>query len=209
MVRVTVTSAAGRKSDNFGENQTPREIFEAFGVDYSVATNCIDGVKMSIGDMDKTLRELGVRESCRLSSVVKIDNAAHVDITGGVAVVVSDFDLEDWERVEKYAPEALKIVEEESGDTLFKVMTGHNGGSMNKYGVEFGSYTNEGKATVTVLFDESVDDKKQAIKDTIGSALLDLNEIEKELPEILKDIDEKTLARMGAEVSPVERSVEE
>ena len=36
-----------------------------------------------------------------------------VDITGACAVLVSDVTLEDWKRVEKYAPEALKIVDEE------------------------------------------------------------------------------------------------
>ena len=191
MIHVYVTSAAGRKSENFAEHQTPREIFEYFDIDYSVATNSIDGVKLGIGDMDKSLKELGVGDTCRMSSIVKIDNAAHVEISGASAVVESDIDLEDWKRIEKYAPEALKIVEEESGDTLFKVMTGPMGGSINKYGVVFGSYANTGKATVTVILDDNVEDKVQAVKDTIGSALLDLNEIEKEIPEILKEINDK------------------
>jgi len=191
MVKVTVTSAAGRKTEMFGENQTPREIFESFGIDYSVATNCIDGVKMSIGDMDKTLRELGVGDECRMSSVVKIDNAAKVTLSGAAAVVVSDINLEDWKRVEKYAPEALKIVEDETGDVVFKVMTGDHGGSINKYGVVFGSHTNSGKATVTVLLDEEVEDKVAALKDTIGSALLDLNDIERDIPEVLVEIQKR------------------
>lgn len=191
MVKVFVTSSAGRKSENFAEHQTPREIFEYFDVDYSVATNSIDGVKLGIGDLDKSLKELGVGETCRISSIVKIDNAAHVDVSGASAVVVSDVNLDDWKRVEKYAPEALKIVEEETGDTLFRVMTGPMGGSMNENGVVFGTYTNSGKATVTILLDEEVEDKIQALKDTIGSALLDLNEIEKDIPTILTDIAEK------------------
>ena len=191
MIKVYVTTTAGRKSDLFDEGTTIREIFQAFDVDYSVATNCIDGTKIDPAGMNRTLREWGVDKECRLSSIVKIDNAAHVDITGASAVLVSDVTLEDWQRVEKYAPEMLKITDEE-GEATFKVMTCGGAGSVNEYGVCFGSYVNDGgKATVTVLLDEEVEDKLQAIKDTMGSALLELNSIEKAIPDVLKDIAHK------------------
>ena len=191
MVKIYLTTTAGRKSDLFDEGTKLREVFEQFDVDYSSATNCIDGTKIDPAGMNKTLREWGVDRECRLSSIVKIDNAAKVEISGASAVVVSDVALEDWKRVEKYAPEALKIVDEE-GDAVFKVKTGTQGGSINEYGVCFGSYTNEGgKATVTVLLDEDVEDKAGAVKEIMGAALLDLTDIEKEIPAILKDIAEK------------------
>ena len=191
MVKINLVTTAGRKSDMFAEHQTPREVFEYFDVDYSVATNTIDGVKLGIGDMDKSLKELGVGAECRISSIVKTDNAAHIDLTGAAAVLVSDVKLEDWKRVEKYAPEALKIVDED-GDVVFKVMTCCCTGSVNENGVCFGSYTNEGGlATVTVLLDDEVEDRLQAIKDVAGQALLDLNEIEKDIPTLLKDISDK------------------
>ena len=191
MIKVNLISTAGRKSDMFAEHQTPREVFDYFGIDYSVATNTIDGVKLGIGDMDKSLKELGVGGECRISSIVKTDNAAHIDLTGAAAVLVSDVKLEDWQRVEKYAPEALKIVDEE-GEVVFKVMTCCCTGSVDKNGVCFGTYTNEGGlATVTVLMDDDVEDRLQAIKDVAGQALLDLNEIEKDIPTLLKDINDK------------------
>jgi len=191
MVKVNVLTTAGRKSDLFDEGTTVKEVFNHFDVDYSVATNTIDGVRLDPAGLNKTLREWGVKDECRLSSIVKIDNAAHVDISGASAVLVSDVTLEDWERVEKYAPEMLKIVDEE-GEPLFCVKTATGGGSITKYGVSFGTYTNEGgKATVTVLLDDEIEDKLQAVKDIMGSALLDLNEIEKELPNVLNDIAEK------------------
>ena len=191
MVKVFMTTTAGRKSDLFDEGTKIRDIFAAFDVDYSTATNCIDGCKIDPAGMNKTLREWGVDKECRLSSIVKIDNAAHVDISGASAVLVSDVKLDDWLRVEKYAPEALKIVDEE-GNAVFKVKVGEGGGSVNEYGVCFGSYTNEGGlATVTTLLDDDIEDKVAAVKDIMGSALLDLNEIEDELPDVLKDIAEK------------------
>ena len=191
MVKVNLLTTGGRKSDMFAEHQTPREILEYFGVDYASATNTIDGVRLGIGDMDKSLRDLGVGAECRISSIVKIDNAAKVQISGASAVLVSDVALADWEKVEKYAPELLKIVDED-GDVLFKVMTGRGTGSVNEYGVCFGEHTNDGgKATVTFLFDAEVADKVQAVKDIAGNALLDLNEIEATIPDIMGEIAEK------------------
>ena len=187
MVNVTLTTTGGRKTEVFAEHQTPREILEYFGVDYANATNAIDGMRLSIADMNKSLRELGVGDQCRLSSIVKIDNAAHVDISGASAVLVSDIDLEDWKRVEKYQPEALKIVDED-GNTLFRVMTGTVGGSADNKGVCFGTYTNSGKATVTTILEEKATDKVAAVAEVMGNGLLDLNEIEATIPGILEDI---------------------
>ena len=189
MVKVNLLTTAGRKTDMFPESKTPREVLEYFDVDYSAATNTIDGVRLGIGDMDKSLKDLGVGDECRISSIVKMDNAAHVDISGASAVLVSDVTLDDLKRVEKYAPEALKIVDDDSNETLFKVQTVSGGGSVNKYGVCFGSYTNEGgKATVTVLLNSDLVDKIAAVRDTMGTALLDLNKIEAIIPEVLADI---------------------
>ena len=39
--------------------------------------------------------------------------------------------------------------------------------------------------------DDEVEDRLQAIKDVAGQALLDLNDIEKDIPTILKDIADK------------------
>ena len=187
MVNVTLTTTGGRKSEVFAEHQTPREILEYFGVDYANATNAIDGIRLSIADMNKSLRELGVGEQCRLSSIVKIDNAAHVDISGASAVLVSDVNLDDWKKVEKYQPEALKIVDED-GNTLFRVMTGGEGGSADNKGVCFGAYTNSGKVTETTLLEKEATDKVAAVAEVMGNGLLDLNEIEAGIPDVLRDI---------------------
>jgi hypothetical protein len=179
----------------FDETQTLREIFKAFDVDYSVATNTIEGTKIDPAGMNKTLAEWDVGDECRLSSIVKIDNAASVEINGAAVVVTSGVKLEDWKRIEKYAPELLKIVDAETDDVLFKVKTSCNGGgTINKNGVCFGpeAYANsEGYATITILLDPEVEDKKAAVKEMFGSALIDLNSIEKEAPDVLKDIAEK------------------
>ena len=120
-----------------------------------------------------------------------MENEAKVYMMGAAAVVVSGVKLEDWKLVEKYAPEALRIVDE-SGETVFRVMTQKGTGSMNRYGVVGGSYlSEEGNATVTILVDDEVENPKEAVMDVIGSALLDLADIEKDLPLIIKEIREK------------------
>lgn len=120
-----------------------------------------------------------------------MENTAKIYIMGAAAVIVSGVKLEDWKLVEKHAPEALKIVDE-SGEPVFKVMTAGGSGSMNKYGVVWSSYVSEeGNATVTILLDDEVENKKEAVMDVVGSALLDVIEMEKKIPGIVEEIHEK------------------
>ena len=139
MIKVTVITTAGKRSDIFDENKTPKEVLDHFDIDYSAATNSLDGVKLDVAGMNKALRDLGVTKECRLSSIVKLDNAAKVVVTGAAAVLTSEVKLEDWKRVEEFAPDGLRIEDEDSGDILFKVATSDGPGSVNEYGVLFGS----------------------------------------------------------------------
>lgn len=120
-----------------------------------------------------------------------MENEAKVYMMGAAAVVVSGVKLEDWKLVEKYAPEALRIMDK-NGEPVFRVMTKKGTGSMNRYGVVWGSYlSEEGNATVTMLIDDEVENPKEAVMDEIGSALLDLAGIEKTLPGVIEEIREK------------------
>ena len=184
MIKVTVITTAGKRSDIFDENKTPKEVLDHFDIDYSAATNSLDGVKLDVAGMNKALRDLGVTKECRLSSIVKLDNAAKVVVTGAAAVLTSEVKLEDWKRVEEFAPDGLRIEDEDSGDILFKVATSDGPGSVNEYGVLFGS-------TVTVLLDPEEEDKMALVRKNIGPALLDLNLIEAEIPSLLEEIAKK------------------
>ena len=123
-----------------------------------------------------------------------MENTAKIVILGAAAVLVSGVKLEDWEQVQKYAPEALKRMDED-GEPRFRIMACHGAGSVNRYGICWGTYvSDEGNATVTVLIDEDVDDKKAAVMDIMGSALMDLMDIEKEIPSVIAEIREKQAA---------------
>ncbi len=120
-----------------------------------------------------------------------MENTAKIYIMGAAVVIVSGVKLADWKLVEKHAPEALIIVDE-SGEPIFKAMTAGGSGSMNKYGVVWSSYlSEEGNATVTILLDDEVENKKEAVMDVVGSALLDVIEMEKKIPGIVEEIHEK------------------
>lgn len=117
-----------------------------------------------------------------------MEKEAKIYILGAAAVLVSGVKLKDWELVEKYASDHLKITDE-CGEISFFIQTASGGGSVTKEGVSWGSYTSaEGNATVTVLLDEDVENKKEAVMDIMGRALLRLLDIEKTLPEILEQI---------------------
>lgn len=191
MIKCTVITAGGRKSDIFEETKTPKEILDYFDVDYSAATNSLDGARLDSAGMNKSLRDLGITKDCRLSSIVKIDNAARINVSGCAAVVVSDVKLDDWKRIAKMDPDSLALIDEETEEVMFRVCTGEGPGSMNENGVMFGTAVDgEGKATVTILLDPQAEDKLEMIRDSVGRALLDLNALEAEVPTILEQINE-------------------
>lgn len=117
-----------------------------------------------------------------------MEKEAKIYILGATAVLISAAKLEDWKRVEKYAPDIMKI-KDDCGEISFFIQTGEGGGSVTEEGISWGSYTSrEGYATVTVLLDKDVENKKEAVTEVMGKALINLMSIEKALPQILDDI---------------------
>ena len=75
-IQVTCGSVTNRKKEVVASNTTLRKTFEMVSIDYAGATIQVDGVNITIGDMDKTYEELGVTgDKCMLIAVVKADNA--------------------------------------------------------------------------------------------------------------------------------------
>lgn len=75
MIRVTVGSTLSRQTVMVNEETTVRSILEENHIDYSRGMTTLDGSQLGIGDMDKTLPQLGITERCVLMNVVKADNA--------------------------------------------------------------------------------------------------------------------------------------
>lgn len=150
-----------------------------------------DALAAAETELDEMLEDEFSRQSINHEEEKSMANNPKIVILGAAAVLVSSVKLEDWKLVEKYMPEEMKIVNDEY-DTLFQVTVGPGPGSVTKEGVNWGTYVSEeGNATVTVLIDDEVEDKKAAVMEIMGSALIDLMDMEKELPDVIVKIREK------------------
>ena len=75
MIQVTVGTTTSRTKVVVEETKTPKDVLQEAEVDYSVATVHLDGAVLSTPEMNTSLDELGVDDSCMLIAVVKQENA--------------------------------------------------------------------------------------------------------------------------------------
>lgn len=189
VVNVTLITNGGRKNDQVLDSTTVRQIYEKFNVNYDACTNTIDSVPLQIGQLDKSLRELGCGESVRMSSIVKADNAAEICIAGTAAVLKSKFKLADWITALKFDPD-LGLYDE-NDEPIFKVFVDEGPGSLNNNGVVFSAVPNdEGYAVATIILDPTAENKRELVKDKQGLALLRLREVESNLEDVIKEANE-------------------
>lgn len=190
MVKITLITNAGRKTVIASEAKTLREIYEENDVNYDSCTNTIDSVPLRVGDLNKTLRELGVGETCRMSSIVKMDNAAKIILTGDACIIKSGVKLEDWKKVLKFEPDFGLY--NDDNEPIFLVAIDENMGSLNNNGAVFSTRADhEGYAVITTVIDPAVEDKIQAVTDKLGTALLRLNELESKVPDKIEAANNK------------------
>ena len=198
MIKVTIGNNVRRNSVTIDENTTLRTALENAGIDYSVGMTSLDGSTLNAGDLDKTFAQFGITEKCYLLNVVKADNAASIKIVGGVAVVESAAKLDTIKKLQKYRPRSLSLFEEIDGvkEEVFAVCAAPKGtGSINKYGASFGTSTTEdGKATVTLLIPDGVENAKKWVKETVGAAILNLNKVEAQFAGANEEIDAELAA---------------
>lgn len=186
VVNLTLITNGGRKVDQVSDSTTIRQIYEKFNVNYDACTNTVDSVPLQIGQLDKSLRELGCGEKVRMSSIVKADNAAEVIIVGSAAVLKSKYKLEDWKVALKFDPD-LGLYDE-SDDPIFKVFVEEGPGSVCSNGIVFSEVPDEnGYAIATVIIDPTIENKKEIIKEKQGLALLRLREVEDALEEVIEE----------------------
>lgn len=75
LVKVKVGTNLNRTEVTVPSNKTVREILEENEINYATTTIFVDGVTVQLGDMDKTLEELGIKESCFIIAAQKTENA--------------------------------------------------------------------------------------------------------------------------------------
>ena len=75
IVEVKVGTNLNRVSKSYPSNKTVREILEDNEINYATTTIFVDGVTVQMGQMDSTLEELGIKESCYIIAAQKTENA--------------------------------------------------------------------------------------------------------------------------------------
>ena len=203
MINVTIGNTTSRKNVIIDENTTLRAALEQNGVDYAIGQTSLDGATLGAGELNKTFVEMGIdgtpgKDKCYLMVVVKADNAAAIKIAGGAVVVESAAKLADVKKLAKYRPNALKLTEgqgHEKHDVFAVTAAASGSGSINQYGVSFGTQTTEaGNATVTLVLPDNVTDPKKWAMDVIGAAILKLQKVEDQFAAASNEIDAEIAA---------------
>lgn len=190
MIRIKLNHTAGRFDIVAREDDTIISVLDANDVNYEVGAVFLNGKNLTSDDLDMTFEEAGVKETARLTVVVKTQNAAKVTIAGNSCVITSSMTLADLQLAEKLNPEAL-ILTNEKDDEIFRVShTEKNAsGYLNKFGATFGSRANaEGKATITLSLPEGVSNPAEYVEEEYGLALLMISTMEEGMPEVMEAI---------------------
>lgn len=75
MIQIRITTNTIRKTIATDENNTIRQVLDNNNINYEVTPVYLDGAPLSIGDHDKTFAELGIKEKCMLTAIIKTENA--------------------------------------------------------------------------------------------------------------------------------------
>ena len=75
MLEVTIYTSSGRQTVLADPNSSVKSTLEARGINYGTATLQIDGSAIQPGTLDKTFEELGIKDKCSISAIIKTSNA--------------------------------------------------------------------------------------------------------------------------------------
>lgn len=75
MISVTLSSNTNRTTVIVPEDTTVKQVLTDNNMNLGAGTVSLDGIPLTASDMAKTLAELGAKETCFLTVVVKSDNA--------------------------------------------------------------------------------------------------------------------------------------
>ncbi|MDD3922954.1 MAG: hypothetical protein PHY39_05410 [Endomicrobiaceae bacterium] len=75
MLEITLGTNTSREKVLVPGTTVLRDLLESHNINYSTGSLHIDATPISLGDMDKTLTELGITKKAFIIAVVKADNA--------------------------------------------------------------------------------------------------------------------------------------
>lgn len=115
---------------------------------------------------------------------------ARIIVAGDALVIESAHTMETLNTLEKHAPKALVLYEEDGKTEAFKVGTTNGNGSISAYGASFNSVSRNGeeKAIITLSIPNGVDDAEAYAEETVGTAIIKLNAVEAQFEAALADV---------------------
>lgn len=75
IINVTIGTNLNRTEISVTSDKTIRQLLEENGINYATTTIFVDGVTVQLGQMDKSLEELGITTDCYIIAAQKTENA--------------------------------------------------------------------------------------------------------------------------------------
>lgn len=119
---------------------------------------------------------------------------AKVLVAGCACVIFSALTPDEIRRLQRLHPEALKLVDEGTKETLFRIEMTEEGqpGDIEDQFARFSSTTDvKGKATITIVLDPSAEDKPGLVRDKLGKAIQNLIRTESQALKVLPKLEEE------------------
>ena len=119
---------------------------------------------------------------------------ARVLVAGCACVIFSALTPDEIRRLQRLHPEALKLVDEDSKETLFRFDMAEEGepGEIEGEFARFSSTPDaKGKATITIVIDPSAEDKPGLVRDKLGKAIQNLIRTESQALKALPQLEEE------------------
>ena len=119
---------------------------------------------------------------------------AKVLVAGCACVIFSALTQDEIHRLQQLHPETLKLVDEGTKETLFRIEMTEEGqpGDIEDQFARFSSTTDaKGKATITIVIDPSAEDKPGLVRDKLGKAIQNLIRTESQALKALPKLEEE------------------
>ena len=115
---------------------------------------------------------------------------AKILVAGNAVVITSNIKLADIALIGKYRPEALTLFEGEGDEKEPVFAIGIGGSGISPFGAEFDqeAHDGSGNAQLTEFIPSEIEDVKAYVSDKFGRAVLKLNKLEAQLPEVINAI---------------------
>ena len=210
MIRITLQYGGTEKKLLVPEMKKLRDVLNEADIAFSPEDHLIIGDRTLSGDeLDKNLIDLGLAGSPELTARIEYDlpwdtrspeealqgsviYPPKARVIGCACIIFSAFTLDLLRDYQRYFPEAL-VRRDEKGDPVFAISLDESSpGSLNEFGAVFSRHTTKsGNPTITILIDPDCDDPEEAVRNSLGPAILNLVEMEETLTTRYHELQER------------------